>query len=189
MVCFHRRYDLGDKHDLKHDDFEGWKEMSEYLIKEERAAIILPLYLYDHSGISMRVGSWVGHAQHAEWDSGQVGWIYMTKEDAVSNWGKGRFTKKVREKAEACLRSEVTEYDQYISGQVYGYVVEDEQGYVDEESCWGFFGYEYCVEEAKSAADWMATEKQEAMDKEFAEQLRENVRLAHFERCSELIAA
>ena len=25
MVCFHRRYDLGDKHDYRHEDYSGWK--------------------------------------------------------------------------------------------------------------------------------------------------------------------
>lgn len=46
---------------------------------------VLPLYLYDHSGISMSTGSFVGRAQHAEWDSGQVGYIYMDKKTAMEN--------------------------------------------------------------------------------------------------------
>jgi len=37
--------------------------------------LILPLNLYDHGGITMSVSSFLGRAQHAEWDSGQVGWI------------------------------------------------------------------------------------------------------------------
>ena len=46
---------------------------------------ILPLYLYDHSGLAMSTGSFVGRAHHAEWDSGQVGFIYMDKETAMKN--------------------------------------------------------------------------------------------------------
>ena len=37
--------------------------------------IILPLNLYDHSMLRMSTGSFLGRAQHAEWDSGQVGCI------------------------------------------------------------------------------------------------------------------
>lgn len=44
---------------------------------------ILPLFLYDHSGLAMSTGSFVGRAHHAEWDSGQVGYIYMTKDTAM----------------------------------------------------------------------------------------------------------
>lgn len=44
---------------------------------------IQPLYLYDHSGISISTGSFVGRAPHAEWDSGQVGYIYMEKDKAL----------------------------------------------------------------------------------------------------------
>lgn len=44
---------------------------------------ILPLFLYDHSMQSIRCESFVGRAHHAEWDSGLVGYIYMTKEQAM----------------------------------------------------------------------------------------------------------
>jgi len=46
---------------------------------------ILPLYLYDHSGITMSTGSFVGRAPNADWDSGQVGFIYMDKETAMKD--------------------------------------------------------------------------------------------------------
>lgn len=46
---------------------------------------ILPLFLYDHSGLAMSTGSFVGRAHHAEWDSGQVGYIYMDKDSAMEN--------------------------------------------------------------------------------------------------------
>ena len=42
-------------------------------------------------------------------------------------------------------------YDQYLTGQVYGYVVEDqERNRLD--SCWGFYGIEDVKAEAKQAA-------------------------------------
>ena len=81
MVCFHKRYGLGDKTDLTSDMFEGWEELEEFLRKEKGAEIIAPLYLYDHSWITIKIGSFNGLLPqgHAEFDSGQVGFIYMTK--------------------------------------------------------------------------------------------------------------
>ena len=75
MVCFHKRYSLGDDHDIHHDDFNGWDEMGEHLTKGHDAVIILPLYLYDHSGITIQTTPF-----SCPWDSGQVGFIYMDRE-------------------------------------------------------------------------------------------------------------
>ena len=36
---------------------------------------------------------------------------------------------------------------------MYGYVVEDAEGN-DLDSCWGFFGMEYCKEEGRQAAEY-----------------------------------
>ncbi len=122
----------------------------------EKHYVILPLYLMDHSGISISTGSF-----NDPWDSGQVGWIYITKKDAMSEWagrwhnGKcvsvaKKFTKAVRARTIKYLQQEVETYDQYLTGQVYGYVIEDSDG-DDVDSCWGFFGLDYAISEAKSA--------------------------------------
>ena len=55
------------------------------LLNESENLAILPLYLYDHGGISMSTGSFVGKAPHAEWDSGIVGYIYIDKETALKD--------------------------------------------------------------------------------------------------------
>ncbi len=154
MVCFHRRYELGDRHNLSSADFGNWAEVEEYLIHEMGAFLIFPLYLYDHSGLHMKIGSFSGRlpAGHAEFDSGQVGFIYCTKQAILDNWGYKRVTGPLTERARQLLVAEVEEYDQYLAGDVYGYVVEDEDGeHVD--SCGGFYGYDYCNEEARKAAE------------------------------------
>jgi len=53
------------------------------LITESNTAVLKPLHLYDHSGLSMSTSSFIGRASHAEWDSGCVGFIYMEKETAL----------------------------------------------------------------------------------------------------------
>lgn len=172
MVCFHRRYRLGDEHNyVDKDDFlrdmylktvgddergakryERALDLMNHKIKEpfdspayERAVderllrvisekyIMLPLYLYDHSGLTMNTTGF-----SCQWDSGQVGWIYASKEDALKEFGGKSFTASTRQKAEARLRSEVEVYDTYLSGECYGYELY-KNGEL-EDSCWGFIG-------------------------------------------------
>lgn len=98
--------------------------------------IILPLNLYDHSMLRMSTSSFLGRAQHAEWDSGQVGWIYATPEDIEKEYGG--LNPESYEKAEALLKSEVESYDYYLSGQCYGFRLY--KNGEETDGCWGFLG-------------------------------------------------
>ena len=84
----------------------------------------------------MSASSFLGRTQHAEWDSGQVGWIYATAEDIQKEYGN--CSKESVEKAEKLLKSEVKTYDYYLSGQCYGFRL-FENG-EEADSCWGFLG-------------------------------------------------
>lgn len=135
MACWHRRYDLGDIQ--PQDDPQTH-------LADVKPALTLPLYLYDHSGITMRTTPF-----SCPWDSGQVGVIYVTREKLLKEYGGKRLTKKVLEKATKVLVGEVETYDQYIRGDVYGFVIEDQDG-EQVESVWGFFGMESAKEEAEA---------------------------------------
>lgn len=148
MICFHSRYRLGDKHDVNHKDYGSWGEMKSALSKEY--AVLLPLYLYDHGGISMSVGSFIGRAQHAEWDSGQVGYIGATRKEILENYGGKKLTKDLIDKATDCLKGEVETYDSYLRGEVYGYRILGDKGEVID-SCYGY----YSEEDAKKEAEYM----------------------------------
>ena len=151
MICFHSRYTLGDKHNFSTDEFNGWEEMEIDLKTQYEAVVVLPLYLYDHSGISMRT---YRHGHHASWDCGCVGFIYVTKGDIIKEYDK--VTKKTIARAEKVLIGEVEEYNDYLTGNVYGYIIEDKDG-ENLESCWGFSGdYEKgALKEAQSLVDHM----------------------------------
>lgn len=119
MVCFHSRYSLGDKHNYKDpthfvvslaeelgiitNSYEALYELpfsnktiQKLLALVEQKATILPLYLYDHSGLTMNTTGF-----SCSWDSGQVGWIWsMTLNEDE-------------------LRKEVKWYDLYLRGEVY----------------------------------------------------------------------
>ena len=145
MVCFHGRYNLGDDHDFENpDDFR--QEIN------DGNAIILPLYLYDHSGITIATSSRMfSMADSAGWDWGQVGWIYILKEDVRREYGKKRISTRLKEKVVKVLEGEVKVYDQYLTGDVFGFqLIEidscDECGSENEEvidSCWGFYGEDW----------------------------------------------
>ena len=175
MVCFHRRYQLGDSHNyIDKDDFlremylntvgndERGMQRYERMVNmawsrhmtgdhpDPRAVddrmlrvisekyLMLPLYLYDHSGPALRTESFIGKAVHAEWDSGQVGWIYVSKEAALKEFGGEKMTGAIRKQAEDLMRSEVAVYDAYLRGECDGF--ELYKNGVLSDSCWGFIG-------------------------------------------------
>lgn len=143
MICFHNRYNLGDSHEYNTNNFNSWDELENQLKKDYNTDIILPLYLYDHSGITMNTTGFP-----CRWDSGQVGFIVLDRQQLLKTHGAKRITKSLREKLFTCLEGEVKTYDQYLTGDVWGYRITDES---DEEvhSCWGFYGREYCEGEAE----------------------------------------
>jgi|PlaIllAssembly_1097288.scaffolds.fasta_scaffold13628_6 hypothetical protein len=154
MVCFSRRHSLGDKHNF---DFEEAKQFM-----RSKNIIVLPLYLLDHSGITMNTTGF-----SCPWDSGQVGWIYIEKSKVRSEYGWKRITKDREKKIREYLRSEVEEYDKYISGDCYGYKItlvdrDDPDEELEEvDSCWGFFGEECCMKEAESVVQAIIKKEQE----------------------------
>ena len=141
MVCWHGRYNLGDVDGLKE-----YGHADDFLVEHEND-IILPLYLYDHSGLTMNTSGF-----SCPWDSGQVGFIYIEREDMLKEFGKKRMSKQLREKAEEILRSEVQEYDSYLTGDVFYITVErkdPEWGETEDlDCCGGFLGQEYAEEAA-----------------------------------------
>jgi len=134
MVCWHGRYTLGD--------VQPKSRPGDYMESEgisDETHVILPLYLYDHSGITISTSPF-----SCPWDSGRVGFIYAKRgaEDTTD------------ERLERYLKGEVDTYDAYISGEVYGFVLEravpfkKERGdgkvtegvdWDEECSCWGFY--------------------------------------------------
>jgi len=121
-------------------------------ITERDDVIWLPVYAYIHSGVTINTTGF-----SCPWDSGQCGIIYVERETVRKEWGKKRISPKMYQKMIELLKSEVEEFDQFLTGDVWGYVVEDSDG-EQLESCWGFYGAEYCIEEAKMVAEHASKE-------------------------------
>ena len=160
MVCFHRRYNLGDEHDYRSEDFSGWDELKAHLhsintCHDEHVSdgieVILPLFLMDHSGLAMRTSNDAFRAcDSAGWDWGQVGWIYITKRKIIKEFCPESdpefLSDELLARVTAALVAEVETYSQYLAGEVYGYIVRKPPcgecgGRGDMgDSCWGFYG-------------------------------------------------
>lgn len=180
QVYWHRRMNLGHcwketnkyspmewlEREINDDVYELWQEnhsrrleyqdyLMELFIKKN---LVIPVSAYEHGGITISASG-----RRAGWDSfdsGQLGFVYVSNSDAYKEFNVTKITPEIREKVEQRLISEVEEYDYYLTGQVYGYIIEDENG-EHLDSCWGFLGdYKYCLEEAKSAADYWAEQKE-----------------------------
>lgn len=179
MVLFHSRYELGDKeHGYNSQDFKSFDELKIQILRDHRDCVILPVYMYDHSGITINTTGF-----HCPWDSGQVGFIFISLEKARKEYQWLAVTKKRRDFLEVMLRSEVSLYDSFLRGEVYGYKVVSPKG-EDLDSCWGFYGgYEESglMDEARGNIDWAINEKRKAHYKKLKAWIRNKVNVMYRE--------
>ena len=110
MLCFHRRYILGDKNPYNSGDYWGWNDFAKSLFKVHDVALMLPIYMYDHSGITISYKPF-----SCPFDSGQVGWIFMNKDQVRREFGVKRISKKVMDKVRSILIAEIEEYNEYLT--------------------------------------------------------------------------
>lgn len=143
------------------DIIEAMSQIDKWKLLEKHANIVfLPLYLYDHSGITMSTGSFGDR-----WDSGQVGYIYTDKKTIMETGGmlqneKGNYVKITdknwKKAAYRWMEGEVKVYDQYLTGEVYGIITEEydakEDDWEEKDSCWGFFNDKWGDELIKDVA-------------------------------------
>ena len=151
---FHRNYNYGDE-----NKFLLPSDAKEYALSKK--VISLPVYLYDHSGCTINTTGFT-----CRWDSGQLGYIWVTVEDALKAFEWKKLTGRRREQVQASLKAEIEVLDQYITGDVFGFeLVNTETG--EEDSCWDFFGsklkdngiMEHIPEGLDSVEDWVEVEE------------------------------
>lgn len=131
--------------ELKEDgllEYLDRRELEKLLASSENV-LVKPLHLYDHSGITISTGSFIGRALHAEWDSGQVGYVHMDKKTAMdelamrtSNGYEPLTDENWKERADQYIEADVQEYDNYLTGAIYGY--RTFEGLDEVDSCWGY---------------------------------------------------
>lgn len=119
MVLSHKNYQLPNEINLNFDDFDGWEKIADYLRKEKKATIILPVQGYDHSRFVIYCAE-----THDYWDGGQLGYIYTTAEKIKESFGKKRPN---RQKLIELLQEEVKFYNQDFNGDVYEYILSEKK--------------------------------------------------------------
>jgi hypothetical protein len=100
----------------------------------------LPLWVYEHGGITMSCGD-RSYPYNDRWDSSCAGWIVMSKDSVMDNLAVTE--ENWRTKAIECMRGEVELYDHWLTGNVYGYTLLEETApdeWTEVDSCWGFYG-------------------------------------------------
>lgn len=160
MACWHRRYTLGDEQpnvspsEYKYalaravdDTLPEWDDATDADVRRAQEVfdaqyLHLPLYLYDHSGITMRTTPF-----SCPWDSGQVGFIYVSRAKAAEEWGANYIDVRVL----AGLLREVETYDQYLTGEVYEFEIEEAETFEKKSRKTGrteevveWIGYDHC---------------------------------------------
>ena len=125
MVCVHPRYRLGDERGL----------IDPVIIKcveEDKNMLVLPLFLSETNVLHISTVDF-----QAAFTSSCIGIAYISKETALAKLGASN--SDWMEKAKAQILTEVKEYDNYLSGNVFGYQLFDADGGI-VDACWGFTG-------------------------------------------------
>ena len=124
----------------------------------EKEYFVFGLEAYIHSGVVLAL-SYEGNFCDRRWDVSQLGLVFVSKK-LVPRYNH-YISANERGKAKKIARSLVNEWNDYLSGNIYGFQAVDPVRDVDLDSCWGFYGdYDSSgiIDEAKSAIDYYAKE-------------------------------
>ena len=125
--------------------------------------IYLKVWMYDHSGITVRAGE--NNPFGCPWDSGLYGVIACDIERAKKEYGYKRNCKGLRERVKKVLNGEIEDLDKYCTGEIYGF--RTFKGEEEIDSCWGYYDMEDAIAEAKDVVDYQ-------VEKEYGESLFPN---------------
>ena len=132
--CFHKRYNLGEAH-----NFSEPQELIDWIEANQDKIYYLPLYMYEHGNITISATPF-----QCRFDSGQIGFIYITKELAEAEGIKKPYD---------LLAHEIKVYDHYLKGETYGAMILDQSGEVID-SQFGYLGdTDEVIKEAKGMID------------------------------------
>ena len=164
------RVSLSDFWLLSKNDFDSWQELYDRIVKDHDPVAISLVYLYDHSGQVLSMESFQGKLPqgHAEFDSMKVGFIFVSRAKCIEEWDDD--SKESIEKAASCMKAEFDEFNLYVQGQVYGFVLEKKIAckecgdvkYEELDSCWGFYGNDF---DTNGMKDHVQDEAGELLDK------------------------
>ncbi|MFA5307624.1 MAG: hypothetical protein WC365_09305 [Candidatus Babeliales bacterium] len=153
IVAWHRHYNFGKKEDI--EQFKHQEDFEQYVKDLNGKILLLNLYMYEHSGISLSIDQSRPYPFSDKWDSGQIGYAYVTYEEIQKEYSVKRITEKLKQKVIKLIESEIETYNQYLNGQVYQYAIfkiqkcdKEHEHFEIEDSLSGIFGDISDVKEA-----------------------------------------
>ncbi len=167
IAILHRNYINPAQDELP--DQEAIQALEDKATAGEAPWAAYPLYLFDHSGTTYRVGDRLtqagkrpenpfGNGMYAQFDSGRVGTMFL-------KIGDEGFTDP-----DQAAKSWAAEYTAWANGYGFGFVVKDKDG-EQLDSCWGFLGDEgrtRAIEEGRAMFAHAVTEAAAADAKDAA---------------------
>ena len=126
-----------------------------------KGKVCLAVWMFEHSGCVFKTaelgdGNPFGNGMYAQFDSGCFGVIAIPIEKAMKEWGED-----YEERAKNWMKGCIDDYDKWQRGEVYCYVIEDEDG--DEVGgCGGYYDENKALSEGVAEAEaYVEGEKQE----------------------------
>jgi hypothetical protein len=179
------QYILGEK--VIKDEFDvsncnNWNDIEKLLIKELNPAVIIPLKIYDHSGVSISTAIH-SYPFNDYWDSSFIGFILVTKEQVRKEYNVKKISKKLKEQVTRILEQEIKTFDQFMNGEIYGYVIEPEETEkqlkpeITMNSCWGYYELDYAISEAKNVIYYEIEEQRKNKQLKVKTLIKKNVPL------------
>lgn len=140
LVHYHRDFEVTREKVITKNDLANWyrQDFNEY--DDEKFPLaetyhIFPVSALIHGGVWLSIGRETNPFDPGGWDTSHVGAVLVSK----TEWPE-------TDKAYEAAKSLVDEWNQYLSGDVYGIVFETynsrKRKTGDHDSCWGYYGYE-----------------------------------------------
>jgi hypothetical protein len=153
LMHFHRELEVCPeemKDKRSRADIREWLRERAAEPEGEKTWSIWPLASYIHGGVVLALmgSERASTFPDQQWDVSRCGWILIPRKEWAEYSGIPEAEVDWRKLAEA----HVAEWNQYLSGDVYGYVVDGDMS----ESCWGFYGMEAAKEAGTEAARGVA---------------------------------
>ena len=127
LVFYHRDFDI------RRDKIVTDEELINYFLRKEdidqaKDYHIFPASALIHGGVTVYIGKHDHQCDPGGWDSSFAGAVLVSREEA-----------KTKEEARKLAEGLISAWNDYLSGNVYGYEITDAAGN-DVDSCWGFYG-------------------------------------------------
>lgn len=154
LVNYHRDFYVEKEKILSKDDLVNWyrsdfddykddptdeTETGKFPLADKYH--IFPLSCLVHSGVWLSLNSSFA-CDSGGWDTSHVGAVFAS----IEEWPE-------KDKAFEAAAGLVEEWNQYLTGDVYGIIKETydkEKNQIDHDSCWGFYGHKYALEALQS---------------------------------------